>query len=562
MLSAQGQLSPSPPLEPPEPSPYRTQLPQRSRQALLRYVAGTRALLALSAGLTLLPASPSRLAALVLLTYSLGATLLLALSLRGWPLAGWRLWLWLDALVLLLASLLLSRQFTALTALTVLPVVAMALLWGLHSSVLMALSCAAGLWLLADDARGAPMPLAVPFVLLALAPAVALLDRPGAALRQRQRLMDVFTQQADPRHGLEHQVRALLGLLSGHFALTRAVLDLPGPEPRVFCWEPPARLTVLEGVALQRWHAQREALPADLGFLGGAEPTVWTRALHPASGAPGPALQPEASRVLLGAGAQTLWLPLRSYGRTQGQLCLVRQEPPFTAADLRWLHALMSELLPLLERTDLLEQLQHETAARERERIGRDLHDSAVQPYLGLKYGLEALARVAGADNPVSPHVAQLVQMTNDELQTLRDTVRGLRRGHDPYAPNGTLAALQRQAQRFEALYGLKVEVQLPAHAPPLHGSLAKALLHLFNEALTNVRRHTQATTVIVQFDVQPDQLCMRLRNDRPATNLPTPFTPRSLSERAREFGGQVIVSHPPGCTEVAIALPLTGNST
>jgi signal transduction histidine kinase len=535
-------------------------MPPQSQQALLRHIAGTRALLALAAGLTLLPAAPSRLAALVLLGYSVAATLLLALSLRGWPLAGWRLWLWLDALVLLLASLLLPRELTALTALTVLPVVAMALLWGLHSAVLMALGCATMLWLLAGGEGDALMTLAVPYVLLALAPAVALLNRPGAAPRQRQRLLEAFTRQADPRHGLEHQVQALLGLLGGHFALELAVLDLPGPQPRVFRWEAGARMKVLEGEALQSWHAQREALPPDLGFISGTAPTVWTRALDPASGAPGLALQPQACRVLLGAGTQALWMPLRSYGRTQGQLCLARHDPPFTAADLRWLHALMHDILPLLERTDLLEQLQHETAARERERIGRDLHDSAVQPYLGLKYGLEALARVAGADNPVSPQLAQLVQMTNDELQTLRDTVRGLRRGHDPYAPNGTLAALLRQAQRFEALYGLKVELQLPEQAPPLHGALAKALLLLFNEALTNVRRHTQATTVTVQFDVQPERLCMRLRNDRPAAEMPAPFKPRSLSERAQEFGGQVMVSHPPGCTEVAIALPLTGN--
>lgn len=558
MSSAQGQLAPSTAVEPP---PYRMQRLQHPRQALLRYVAGTRALLALSAGLTLLPAAPNRLSALLLLGYSVGAALLLALSLRGLPLAGWRAWLWLDAMVLLLASLVLTQQLMALTALTVLPVVAMALLWGLESAVLMALSCAAGLWLFTGAGHGEPLTLAVPCVLLALAPAVALLDRPGGALRQRQRLLEAFSQQADPRHGLEQQMRVLLGLLGEHFTLARAMLDMPGPEPRVFCWEPPARLTVLEGAALQRWRVQRESLPADLGFISGTEPAVWTRALHPASGVPAPAPQGETNRVLLGAGAQALWLPLRSYGRTQGQLCLVRHEPPFTASDLRGLHALMRELLPLLERTDLLEQLQHETAARERERIGRDLHDSAVQPYLGLKYGLEALARVADADNPISPQIAQLVQMTNEELQTLRDTVRGLRRGHDPYAPNGTLAALQRQAQRFEALYGLKVEVTLPEHAPPLHGSLAKALLHLFNEALTNVRRHTRATTVAVRFDVQADELCMRLRNDRPETALPAPFTPRSLSERAREFGGQVTVTHPPGCTEVAITLPLTGNT-
>ena len=98
---------------------------------------------------------------------------------------------------------------------------------------------------------------------------------------------------------------------------------------------------------------------------------------------------------------------------------------------------------PSHERSDLLEQLQRETAAHERERIGRDLHDSAVQPYLGLKYGLEALARQAGAHNPISPKIAELVRMTTEELQTLRDVVSGLRSGQDPASGrNASLNAL------------------------------------------------------------------------------------------------------------------------
>lgn len=554
MPSAQGKLSPSAAVEACEPSQRQ---PQRSRLALLRHVAGTRALLALSAALTLLPVALDVRAALLLPAYAVGAVLLLLLSLRGWPMAQWRLWLWLDAGVLLLASHLLAP---AVAALTVLPVVALALLWGLRSALMLALACAAGLWLAVAQGEGAAVTLSAPLLLLTLGPAVALLVRPGSALRERQRLLAAFAEQAGPRHGLRRQVQVLLELLGTHFGLERALLDLPGPEPRVFCWEPAAGVRVLEDQELQRWRAQRAALPADQGCVASAKPLVSVRAFDPANGAPGTTLHPGACRALLSAGTQSLWMPLHSYGRTQGHLCLLRHEPAFTAAELRWLHALMRELLPLLERADLLEQLQDETSARERERIGRDLHDSAVQPYLGLKYGLEALARIAGEDNPVRPQIVQLVQMTNDELQTLRDMVSGLRRGQDPGgASAGALAALRRQAQRFESLYGLKVEVQLPEEAPPLRGSLAKALLHLFNEALTNVRRHTQATAVMVQFDVQPQQLCMRVRNNRAGTAPARPFTPRSLSERAQEFGGHVAVNQPPGCTEVAITLPLTG---
>jgi signal transduction histidine kinase len=229
-------------------------------------------------------------------------------------------------------------------------------------------------------------------------------------------------------------------------------------------------------------------------------------------------------------------------------------------ADLHWLNDVMREAMPLLERSDLLEQLQRETASRERERIGRDLHDSAVQPYLGLKYGLEALARQAGPANPVSHHIEQLVRMTTEELQTLRDVISGLRSGNNPtQADSAPLASLHRQAQRFQSLYGLQVHISAP-HAPQLRGSAAKAVLHMVNEALTNVRRHTSATAVTVLLETNLTDLVLRLRNDHGRAEKPArDFVPRSLTERAAEFGGSVEIKHQPDYTEVMITLPLLG---
>jgi signal transduction histidine kinase len=252
-----------------------------------------------------------------------------------------------------------------------------------------------------------------------------------------------------------------------------------------------------------------------------------------------------------------------SYGKPLGHLCITRSEPPFGVADLQLLHDLMRESMPLLERSDLLEQLQRETAARERERIGRDLHDSAVQPYLGLKYGLEALARQAAANNPLSPSIHQLVQLTTQELQTLRDVVSGLRKGQDPMQSTTFMAALRRQVERFEALYGLKVHIFAP-DALQLRGSAAKAVLHMVNEALTNVRRHTEATAVTVLLDVGHDNVVVRLRNDHGAAGRDPvagvdAFVPRSLKERALEFGGDVTVSRESNFTEIKITLPMLG---
>ena len=216
--------------------------------------------------------------------------------------------------------------------------------------------------------------------------------------------------------------------------------------------------------------------------------------------------------------------------------------------------------IPLLERSDLLEQLQRESAAHERERIGRDLHDSAIQPYLGLKYGLEALARQAGTEHPLSPQIAELVQMTIDELATLRDLIGGLRSGSGSAVGDATpLAALERQAKRFEALYGLKVSIRAP-DAPRLRAAAAQSLLHMVNEALTNVRRHTGASMVRLQLSATEDGLLLSVGNDRSqADGVPQDFVPRSLSQRAAAMGGSLRLCQRRDWTEVLISLPLLG---
>ncbi len=352
----------------------------------------------------------------------------------------------------------------------------------------------------------------------------------------------------------------LLQLLAEHFHLGEATISLQGPQPRIIQWRPGSAATDVAEGDEQAWRDRLAALPRDLGCLcvadGAGKKQVAAFDLR--TGARGH-LAAAATAALHGHGMQSIALPLMSYGQPLGHLWLHRDQSAFTPADLQWLHAVMRDTLPLLERSDLLEQLQRETASRERERIGRDLHDSAVQPYLGLKYGLEALARTAGPDNPISPQIQELLQLATQELETLRDVVSGRRSGDDPNSESASLVALQRQVARFQALYGLKVHIFAP-QAPHLRGSAARAVLHMVNEALTNVRRHTTATAVTILFDVHMDDVVLRLRNDHgPGGPAPREFLPRSLTERAAEFGGTVSVTHEANFTELAITLPLLG---
>ena len=548
-----------------------------SELAFLRFVAGIRALLVMLSCIAVLASSETRweLDLLLLLPYLVWTTVLLLRTLHGWPMAASKIWLWFDALALLVTSQLLSTTLPLFGVATVLPVVAMAVLAGVVPALALALASGIAMFALGGtlaDALAATPPrptlqMLVPVIVVAFGPTAALLARPSRELRQRLKLIDTLNERSDPRQGLRHHVDVLFEQLASYFDLGAATISLTGPEPRVFQWGRTVGTSVLVDTDAARWREQFAWLPAGHGCVAAIDAAgrLVAAVLDPGNGARAKSVAVDAalrqSLTLPGSSSHAMVLPLTNYGQAHGTLSLTRTEPAFTPAELRWVHDVMRETMPLLERSDLLEQLQRETASRERERIGRDLHDSAVQPYLGLKYGLEALARQAGPDNAVCPQIRQLIAMATEELRTLRDVVSGLRRGDDPSQDSASapLAALQREAQRFESLYGLKVNVFAP-HAPRLRGAAAKAVLHMVNEALTNARRHTSARAVAVLLDVDQTDVVLRLRNDHgPGLSQPSDFLPRSISERANELGGRVEITQESNFTEVVITLPILG---
>jgi signal transduction histidine kinase len=548
----------------------------RSQFAFLRFTTGMRAVLVLVGVLALFPyrLALDAVSNSLLVGYIALAAIALVCTPRARPIATRPFWYWADAAVLLFLCHGSLAQQPGMAAVLLLPIIALALQFNLWHATALALVSAV---VLVYPALGtittwpwnawASTPLltwvrlAMAAGLLVAGPLAARLARPAHALRRRMQWMEALHALSAPRRGLALNVDAMLGLLAKDYGFNVAHLSLAGPEPRVFRWTRGEGTVVLS-------HAQA----GDLGERLARVTRGVTLTKQPSGDA-------SVRRVDLRSGASTrepdaaLWrwlapeghgvaLPVQSYGQAAGHLWLSGATQPFTPEDVTWLSDVMAETSPLLERADLLEQLQRESAQRERERIGRDLHDSAVQPYVGLKYGLEALVRKAGDNNALASGLRQLLKLATEELQNLRDVVGGLRRGDDPDANSSPVAAIERQAQRFETLYGLRVSIFAPL-AGRLRGSLGKAVLHMVNEALTNVRRHTSAQGVTMLIDVGDQAVTLKLRNDHgPGEPLPDGFVPQSIRTRAAEFGGTVHITHESDFTEVEICLPAYGGTT
>jgi signal transduction histidine kinase len=196
-----------------------------------------------------------------------------------------------------------------------------------------------------------------------------------------------------------------------------------------------------------------------------------------------------------------------------------------------------------------------QVVANERQKISRDIHDSAIQPYIGLKLALEALSRKVPPDHPLSKDITRLVEMTSMEIAGLRRYIKGLKGQLGP-ARETLGSVLQLKAARFAELYGIKVSVDVTEEAE-VDDALAEEISHILGEALSNIRRHTNAAFARVKFSCDARQLALEIINPRDRGVALNMFTPRSITERAVALGGRCSVETGSGrYTVITVEIP------
>ena len=77
-----------------------------------------------------------------------------------------------------------------------------------------------------------------------------------------------------------------------------------------------------------------------------------------------------------------------------GRLCLTASRwYAFDRSDVPFLLQVLGHVMPTIENIRLVDQLASTAAEVERQRIGRDLHDSVIQPYIALRMALIAICQ-------------------------------------------------------------------------------------------------------------------------------------------------------------------------
>lgn len=205
------------------------------------------------------------------------------------------------------------------------------------------------------------------------------------------------------------------------------------------------------------------------------------------------------------------------------------------------------------ERTEQLRSLAADLEAaedNERRQIARDLHDDLGQTLAAAQIRLAALCNEGSGDvRAKASEVGALIDRANNAVRSLAAQL----------APAvlhelGLLAALEWLGEEIEKTFGLKVSVIDDGEAKPLSQETRSILYRAVRELLINVAKHAQTDSAIVECDVAPDQIVIRVSDcgvgydvtavsARPARGLGL----ISVRERLSNIGGTTDVRSTPG---------------
>jgi PAS domain S-box-containing protein len=202
-------------------------------------------------------------------------------------------------------------------------------------------------------------------------------------------------------------------------------------------------------------------------------------------------------------------------------------------------------------------------------RIAREVHDELGQAMTSLKLDLSWMARrLSVPETDVSrEQLLERVQGTMQLLEVTIQTVRAIATALRPPVLDelGLAAALDWQTRDFEKRTGIRCEWSMPLAPIPIGPDQATALFRIYQEILTNVVRHAQASNIRIRFDISAGWFVLEVcDNGRgiPASILANRNSLGLLGmrERAAQWGGNVSILGAEGLgTTVTVRLPFLG---
>jgi len=218
-------------------------------------------------------------------------------------------------------------------------------------------------------------------------------------------------------------------------------------------------------------------------------------------------------------------------------------------------------------REELRNLAAHLQSAREEERtlIAREIHDELGQALTALKMDLSLLtSKLPKYQKPLLSRAKSMTSLLDETIQTVKKLYTELR--PSMLDDLGLAAAIEWQTEEFQSRTGIKCEVKIEPKEPILDKESSTAIFRIFQEALTNVARHTDASEIKVNLTKKAKTLELRIRDNGGGIAEDKIHDLQSygligIRERVRFLGGEAKIKGVQNRgTTIAVSIPLHKN--
>jgi two-component system nitrate/nitrite sensor histidine kinase NarX len=276
----------------------------------------------------------------------------------------------------------------------------------------------------------------------------------------------------------------------------------------------------------------------------------------------------ERERLCGKAGFETLVnIPIRLHERLMGEIDLFfYPRIALGEAERSLLEALASHLASAMENLRLNALEKEAAVSQERQLLARELHDSIAQSLAFLRIQVQLMhdALQSGERAAMARVLEEIDTGVRESYGDVRELLLHFRTRTNT---EDIETALTATLHKFELQSGLKARLQMQGQGMPLAPDLQIQVLHIVQEALSNVRKHARASRVWLDVQQQPAWR-FEVRDDGAGFDPEAPGVDdshvglRIMRERAERIGAQVeLYSNPGRGTSVVLTLPSAATS-
>jgi len=236
---------------------------------------------------------------------------------------------------------------------------------------------------------------------------------------------------------------------------------------------------------------------------------------------------------------------------------------PFTEEDQRILELFATQAAIAIENARLYRQVQQLAILEERQRFGMDLHDGVIQSIYAVGLMLEDIQRRVKTDpESASEGISNSIRSLNTAISDIRNYILDLRPQH--FQGRNIVQGVEELARALRANTFMDVDLDIkdvdPRLISPEH---TVEVLHIVQEALSNVQKHARANQVDIFLECENGWLNLDIFDNGVSISAAGLQHSRgnglrNMQDRAASINGEIVIGpRLEGGTEVRLSVPI-----